>query len=369
MNSYISAIGTSTPKTKINQMEIAHFMADIFQMDDQERKKQEALYRASGIHSRYTALEDFAKSRGEFEFLPNNETMEPFPGVRDRMKLFRKEALDLSQKAIINCISTRPELRKDQITHLITVSCTGLYAPGLDIELVESLGLNNHIKRTGINYMGCYAAITAIRMADSICQADPQAVVLILCVELCTIHFQKEKDEDNILANALFSDGAGAVLMQSNPAPPISLKMENSYCDLAPEGKQDMVWGIGDLGFEMKLSTYVPEIIRSGISCLASNLLKSLSLKVEDIDFYAIHPGGKKILDVIEEELNICRKNNQPSREVLRDFGNMSSPTILFILKNIWNQLSDSDHEKTILSFAFGPGLTLESMLLRVKCK
>jgi len=241
-----------------------------------------------------------------------------------------------------------------------------MYAPGLDIDLVKSLNLSSSVNRLCINFMGCYAAFNAIKLADSFCAADPKAKVLIVCTELCSIHFQKEFTEDNLLANALFADGAAALLIEGEPRRGVNLKPVSFFCDLAPEGEQDMAWTVGDLGFEMKLSAYVPEIIKNGIAKLTSNLLAQISQQLTDVSYYAIHPGGKKILEVIEQELDLSKADNRAAYEVLKNYGNMSSPTVLFVLNEISKNLTNTDDGKKILSFAFGPGLTLESMVLEI---
>jgi predicted naringenin-chalcone synthase len=215
--------------------------------------------------------------------------------------------------------------------------------------------------------MGCYAAFNALKLADQFCQNNEKAKVLIVCIELCSIHFQKHDDEDTLLANALFGDGAAAVLVEST-FENVGLSLEHFHCDIVPSGKNDMAWQISDFGFEMKLSTYVPEIIKGGIHSLTQSLLGQLGMAREDIDLFAIHPGGKRILQVIEEELDMSKEDNQFAYDVLREYGNMSSPTVLFVLRQLMDSLSEKDQDKHILSFAFGPGLTLESMLLKVKC-
>ncbi|MEQ9412403.1 MAG: type III polyketide synthase, partial [Cyclobacteriaceae bacterium] len=259
------------------------------------------------------------------------------------------------------------DLNKKEITHLIVVSCTGMFAPGLDLSLVDELQLSSTIQRTSINFMGCYAAFNAIRVADSFCAQNSTAKVLIVCTELCSIHFQKENTEDNKLANALFADGSAALLIESSPRKNKSLKIGKSFCDIAPDGADDMAWSIGDFGFEMKLSNYVPEVIRQGIKSLTASLLTSNHIKKSDIDYYAIHPGGKKILETVEDELGLKKSDNRFSYSVMKKYGNMSSPTVLFVLQEIYQQLSVQDHNKKILSFGFGPGLTLESLILSVE--
>jgi predicted naringenin-chalcone synthase len=242
-----------------------------------------------------------------------------------------------------------------------------MYAPGLDIEMIHALGLRTTVKRTAITFMGCYAAFNALKVADAFCKSERDAKVLIVCAELCSLHFQQEPTEDNLLANALFADGAAAVLVENNPAQGLKLKLSSFHNDLAPEGASDMAWSIGNLGFEMKLSAYVPGIIKQGIARLTRDLLEKISANLNDIKHFAIHPGGRKILEVIEQELGITQANNAAAYHVLKNYGNMSSPTILFVLAEIIRNLSASNKNERILSFAFGPGLTLESMILEIE--
>src|SRR5690606_14820474 len=179
---------------------------------------------------------------------------EPFPTVQKRMEVYRKHALDLSEEAVRNCLDQVSDTSLQSLTHLITVSCTGMYAPGLDIELVERLGLASTVQRTAVNFMGCYAAFNAIKLADAICRSSPDAKVLLVCTEICTIHFQKYTDPDHLVSNALFGDGAAAVIMQGQPQDGVNLELDSFHCELAPAGKQEMAWHIGDTGFEMTLS-------------------------------------------------------------------------------------------------------------------
>jgi alpha-pyrone synthase len=355
MNNYITSIETAVPKYKISQKEVLKFMTQANGLDSTEAHTLEVLYRASGINTRYSIISDYSKEDG-FTFFSDNRSLEPVPGTEERLKLFRKEAVQLSAVAASKCLK-KVSIKTEQITHLITVSCTGIHAPGLDIDLVYELGLKTDVERLGINFMGCYAAFNAIKMADAICSSG-KAKVLIVCTELCTLHFQKGKDEDNLLANALFGDGSAAILMESKTTATKYLKTASFNCDLLPNGIQEMAWNVGAFGFEMKLSTYVPDIIAEGINKLLSNLPKSF-------DFYAVHPGGKKILTVIEKSLGITKDDNLWAHDILRSYGNMSSPTILFVLKRIFDQLDKKDNNKEILSLAFGPGLTLESMVLK----
>ncbi|MBX0291463.1 type III polyketide synthase [Hymenobacter sp. HSC-4F20] len=367
MSSYLCAIGTANPPHRIPQLQIADFMASALQLDPAGTRKLRALYRVSGIGQRYTVLPDYGRATGSFEFFPNTVGLEPFPSVGQRMAEYRRHALPLSVQAVQGCLQQLPEVSVTSITHLITVSCTGMYAPGLDIELVAALGLPSHVQRTCVNFMGCYAAVNALKLADAFCRATPEARVLVVCTELCTLHFQKSTEEDHLVSNALFGDGSAAVLVQGRPREQgPSLALTAFHCGLEPDGHADMAWHISNFGFEMTLSSYVPRMIQQGIGRLTATLLAELPVELADIRAFAIHPGGRKILESIEQALGLTTHDNRFAYQVLRDYGNMSSATVLFVLQELLHTLTAADAGAPVLSFAFGPGLTLEAMLLTV---
>lgn len=368
MNAYISNIYTANPETRISQKEIAGFMNNIYQFRNGEKVRLDALYRASGIKYRYSVLKDFIREKDHFTFFPNATGSVSFPSTQSRMEVYQKEAIKIASQAGNKCLDSILDSR-EEITHLITTSCTGFYAPGIDIDLIHSLGLSHNVHRTAINYMGCYAAISALKNAASIAKSDPKAKVLVVSVELCSIHFQDRVNDDFLLANALFGDGAAALVVSGEQLKKsdFSISATNFHCNILPDGKKDMAWSIGNLGFEMKLSTYVPDIIKSDIGKMVDSISDENEIQREDLVYYAIHPGGKKILKVIEDELNITQEENRFAHHVLANYGNMSSPTVLYVLKEIFDQLSPADHGKKILSLAFGPGLTVESALLDIE--
>ena len=368
MPSYLGAIGTANPVHRIAQPQIADFMAQALAFGDNDTRKLRALYRVSGIEHRFSVVPDYGRANGEYTFFPNTPTLEPFPSVGQRMALYRREALPLATEAVRDCLRQVPGVVPSSITHLVTVSCTGMYAPGLDIELVQALGLRPDVRRTCVNFMGCYAAVNAVKLADAFCLADVTARVLIVSVELCTIHFQKSPEEDHLISNALFGDGAAACLVQAKPLPDgaPSLALQAFHCGLEPDGHDDMAWHINDFGFEMTLSSYVPKLIQRGIRNLTEGLLQSLPVELADIRHFAIHPGGRKILETIEAELGLTRDDNRHAYRVLRDYGNMSSATVLFVLRDVLAHATPAEHGAPVLSFAFGPGLTMEAMLLEI---
>jgi alpha-pyrone synthase len=362
--SYITAISTANPPNKILQSQIAAFMVNAMQLNAHDSRKLQVVFKASGIETRYSVLEDY-KRLHDFNFYANSVDLSPFPSTKKRASAFQEHAVPLSTEAAANALQ-QSGLSAHNITHLITVSCTGMYAPGLDIDLVDSLKLNTHVQRTSINFMGCYAAFNALKVAEAFCKSEPLAKVLIVCTELCSLHFQRENSDDNLIANALFADGSAAVIVEAVPRVSKTIQIAAHHSELARQGNSDMAWSIGDQGFEMKLSTYVPDIIRQGIKELTTSLLSKLSISLKEIQHFAIHPGGKKIIEAIEEKLGLTKEQNQWAYHVLKHYGNMSSPTVLFVLKEIFDRLTRENDKENILSFAFGPGLTLESMLFTV---
>ena len=367
MQTKITAIGIANPSYKQNQQDIAEYIAEGFSLKPARKKLLKTIYQGSGIETRYSVINDICKLPGEFEFFPNNPT-EKFPSTGHRMRLYKAQALPLALAAIEDCLRNLQSFDKKNITHLITISCTGMYAPGIDIEIVQTLGLNPATKRASINFMGCYGAFNGLKIADAYCQADPSANVLVVCVELCSIHFQNNFSTENIVSNAIFADGAAAVLLQGCSSHSKHLSIDAFHCDLVLQTSQEMAWNIGDNGFDIVLSAYIPDLIKFGIASFTKKLLEQSNYSIQDIDYFAIHPGGMKILQACEEALKISVEDNRYSYDVLRNFGNMSSATVLFILKNILDSLTVTDNHKNIFSCAFGPGLTLESMLLKTHC-
>lgn len=366
MTSSIIAIGTAVPKNQIPQSQVVEFMAKAHGMTGKYLTRLRALYRATGIQNRYSAIADYATDKlSDRHFYPEDDGLEPFPTTKERSDFYKQEAIMLSVASVNNCLANS-SVKADEITHLITISCTGMYAPGLDIDLVNALGLRKNTERTCINFMGCYAAFVGIKSATAFCAANPEAKVLVVATELCTLHFQKNNDEETLIANAIFGDGSAALLIQNDDGNDSRLKLKPIafHNELFSEGASEMAWNIGNQGFEMKLSAYVPVLIEKGIGELVDRLKKKVS--IEEVEHYAFHPGGKRILEVIEQELKLEKADDWAGRAVLKEYGNMSSPTVLFVLKTLLDSLSKDQQGEKVLSLAFGPGLTIESMLLEI---
>ena len=338
-------------------------MQQVYAMNEVEKRKLRFLYHQSAIETRYSALPDYSLSANEWQFYPASENLEPFPDLELRMEWYNKTAPSLSINAVEKCIDQK--INKDEITHLITVSCTGMSAPGLDLQIMEMMNLPKNIFRTSVNFMGCYAAIHGMKLADAFCKNDKTAKVLIVCTELCTLHFQKKITADNIASGLLFGDGSAAILITHDENNLQGLRIKNFYSEVGFNGKEHMSWELSSSGFLMKLSGYVPELIEQDFGCLLQNALQNANMKEEDISHWCIHPGGKRILSSIEKCTSISNDDLQYSYRVLNDYGNMSSPTILFVLKEIMNTLDNKKEKETnIFGAAFGPGLTMETFIL-----
>ena len=338
-------------------------MQNVYAMDEVGKRKLKFLYHQSAIETRYSVLPDYSLDANEWQFYPASENLEPFPGLELRMKWYHKTASPLSVNAIEKCIDQK--INKNEITHLITVSCTGMSAPGLDLQIMEIMDLPKNIFRTSVNFMGCYAAIHAMKLADAFCKNDSTSKVMIVCTELCTLHFQKETTADNIASGLLFGDGSAAILITHDDNKLQGLNIKSFYSEVGFNGKDHMIWQLSSSGFLMKLSGYVPELIEQDFNQILQNALQNANLDEDDISHWCIHPGGKRILSSIEKCTSLSANDLHYSYRVLNDYGNMSSPTILFVLKEMIDSLQRKKEKRTnIFGAAFGPGLTMETFIL-----
>lgn len=337
-------------------------MQRIYAFNEADKRKLRYLYQQSNIDVRYSVISDYSRPLPEWKFYPQTENLEPFPSLEQRMVYYQRYAAPLSVDAIRTCLEGK--IKGKEVSHLITVSCTGMSAPGLDLQVMELLDLPKNIYRTSINFMGCYAAIHALKIADAICNTSPNARVLIVCTELCTLHFQREATIDNIASSLLFGDGSAAVLVTSDEHKSAGLHLTNFYSEVIPKGKKDMAWELSSSGFLMTLSGYVPELIQEDFEPLVQRSLQSTSTTFDSITHWCVHPGGKKILEAIHKSLQFKNGELNDSYDVLRRYGNMSSPTILFVLKEMMDRFR---HENTksasVYGAAFGPGLTMETFV------
>jgi alkylresorcinol/alkylpyrone synthase len=359
--SKITSIATGNPAYAHSQDNLFAFADAVYSRDAIESRKLKFVYHQSGIDKRFSVLEDFSLPAAKRSFFPDSPDLEPFPDLEKRMRTFHDNAAGLSVKTIKECIEGK--IKESEITHLITVSCTGMSAPGLDLQIMEAMDLSPGLQRTSVNFMGCYAAIHGLKMAHAICTTYPGANVIVVCTELCTLHFQKDITHNNIMSSLLFSDGCGAMLVQ-NDIKQKGFNLQHFFSQVSFKGKSDMSWELSGKGFLMTLTGYVPELIKEDFDMLVSKALASAGKTKNDITHWCMHPGGKKILQVIEESMQLLPGKLQHSYDVLRNFGNMSSASIVFVLENILNELrQNNDSTAQVFGAAFGPGLTMETFL------
>lgn len=371
MSVFLHAIETAVPPHAYPQSVIRDVLKAQPELDRLGQRIIGTIFNASGIEQRHSAIGEFKRgpdeAAGVFYDPATRRMLKPGTGARNEFYIV--EASKLFVQAAKQVMAASPSIQPADITHVVTVSCTGFFAPGPDYAVVRALGLRPDVQRFHVGFMGCYAAFPALKMAKAFCEADKDAVVLVVSAELCTLHMHASNDPDTLIASSVFADGAAAALVSArrpSPGTPV-LRMDHFETTLTPAGvgEADMAWTIGDLGYDMVLSTYVPSIIETHISgALVPLLAREAGLADaahRDIEHWAIHPGGRSILDKVESALNLTPEQLHPSREVLREYGNMSSATVMFILHSLLH--SAHDHER-VCAMAFGPGLTVESGLL-----
>jgi len=369
----VRSVETAVPPIALRQSDVRDLFASQPGISRLGNRLISAVYNASAIQTRHTVISEFEPSARTGESGPvffdatTGEILTPSTGTRNDVYVEQSPPLFLTAAA--RAVEATRGVEAADITHVVTVSCTGFYAPGPDYAIVRGLGLKPSTQRYHLGFMGCYGAFPALRAARDFCRADPAAVVLVVCVELCSIHLRSSNDPDTILASSVFSDGAAAVVVSARPAEAgeTVLDLDAFETVLTPVGESDMAWTIGDAGFEMTLSNYVPRIIEQHI-CRALAPLLAADPELADrayaqIPHWAIHPGGRSILDKVQRTLVLSDGQLEPSREVLREYGNMSSATVLFVLQRILHKASTDDTER-VCAMAFGPGLTVETALL-----
>tara|TARA_R110002096_G_scaffold119826_1_gene259634 strand:+ start:1573 stop:2523 length:951 start_codon:yes stop_codon:yes gene_type:complete len=288
---------------------------------------------------------------------------EPSTGERNAIYVdeVKKLVPELARRTLANC----PGVSASEISHVVTVSCTGFFNPGPDLLVIDALDLPSTVQRFQLGFMGCYGAFPALKMAEQFCAADPSAVVMVVCIELCSIHMQAREDLDSIVANSVFADGAAAAIVSSTPPAEGArgFSISRFASSLVREGANDMAWDIGDHGFNIVLSKYVSRIIGDGIKNIIDEVFSESGMSPDDIRKWAIHPGGRAILDRVEKSLGLQPEQVVASRATLSKYGNMSSATILFVLNEIIMNLDTKDGE-SVCAMAFGPGLTIETAFL-----
>lgn len=374
----LRSLQTIIPDVPLEQNAVRDVFAGQPEISRLARRLVSASFNGAGVETRHTVIAelDLDTEAPTQNFYDRESGALLTPSTKERNETYVREAGRLFVEAARGAVDADPDITASDITHVVTVSCTGFHAPGPDYAIVRGLGLSDSVQRYHLGFMGCYAAMPALRAAAQFCQADPAAVVLVASVELCTLHLRSSDDPDTIIASSLFSDGAAAALVTARTfeTPLSAFSLDGFHTAIVPDGERDMAWTIGDSGFEMVLSTAVPQLIGENIEQALSPLWASDdALRAafdderigEEVQHWAIHPGGRSILDRVQDRLRLSDAQLHPAREVLRTCGNMSSATVLFVLQRILAESGARDGDR-ITAMAFGPGLTAESALLTV---
>jgi len=367
MNFEILGMGTALPTTVFDQEEALFIARSLCCRTKEHETWLPLMYQGTGIEKRHMVLsrplvEDViggTRTSGSI-FLPTGDLEDRGPTTGQRMQAYQEEA------PLLAVAAARKAVRESGIvpaafTHIVTVSCTGFNAPGVDSVLIRDLGLSPHIQRTHVGFMGCHGALNGLRVARAFAGSDPQARVLMVAVELCSVHYHYGWDPGRMIANAIFADGAAAVVgvpaaddVQSD----WQVAASGSY--IFPDTADAMTWTIGDHGFVMTLSKRVPGLISRHLRPWVEQWLAGLGRSMDDIASWAIHPGGPRILAAAQEALGLPAERTREAERTFAEHGNMSSPTVLFIL----DAMRRSQAPRPCVAMGFGPGLAVEATLL-----
>lgn len=353
----VCSIGSAVPEqslTRDESLEVAKLMAP-----ETKHKTLSKIFCGTGVKKRHSVL----LKKGEAEdaavdydllYTPDN-VGDPGPTTMERMQVYQDRAHPLAETAVGRALEGST-IRIDDITHLVMVTCSGFFAPGVDIALMKSMGLPHDLERVQVGFMGCQGALNGLRVANGLAGTRSDACVLLCAVELCSVHFHYGWQVDRAVANALFADGSAALVGQSDGS---GWKVRANGACLVPESEGAMSWRIGDHGFEMGLSSALPRIIEANLRPWLADWLNQHGLTIDDVATWAVHPGGPSIVRSVQKGLGLADDALDVSLGVLQELGNMSSPTILFILE----RLLAADAELPCVGLAFGPGLSVEAVL------
>jgi predicted naringenin-chalcone synthase len=364
MSVELLGIATARPAGTMTQQQALELNVASSALSPRRASLLERLYRRSTVRQRASVLIDASREDAALDGLaryypPATGGHGHGPTISERMRCYEREALPLALKAAEQAID-RAGVARSEIAQIVTVSCTGFAAPGLDTRLIRQLDLRPTVGRSAIGFMGCHGAINGLRVASALASASPGSNVLLCAVELCTLHFHYGWDGGKTVANTLFADGAAAVILRKGPSRRGSWRLRATGSCLLPDSTEDMGWRIGDHGFEMTLSSRVPAIIREQLHDWICGWLATHDLAPQDIGCWAIHPGGPRVIDAVEQTLGLSPQETVASRDVLAEHGNMSSPTVFFILR----RLAEQEAPRPCVMLAFGPGLVVEAALL-----
>jgi len=364
MSLAILGLGTAVPGAPVSQQRAAQVAERLFPNTSERARVLSLLYRWTRVASRHSVLADGSDDQpGSYQnFFPAwSEEGDGGPTTDQRMRLYEEHAAPLAIEASRSALD-EAAIEPGSLTHVVTVSCSGFSAPGVDIALIKQLGLASDVARSHIGFMGCHGALNGLRVARSFVEANPEARVLLCAVELCTLHAHYGWDPEQIVANAIFSDGAAALVgTGAAGCQADTWQVVASGSQIIADSEEAMTWRVRDHGFAMTLSARVPDLIREHLRPWLEAWLARHSLSIASVGSWAIHPGGPRILAGVGSAAGLDSDALAPSYEILERYGNMSSPTILFLFET----LRRAGATRPIVALGFGPGLAIEAAIIR----
>ncbi len=357
MSVCIQGIGLALPANWIRQADAAELTSHFSTRGDDGLRMLKALFRKTGIRKRHSVLLECPEESVRQSFFPAALNGERGPGTAERMAQYEAHiggiAFESAQQALYES-----RVEADTITHLVTASCSGFSAPGMDCELISRLNMSKDVRRVHIGFMGCHAALNALAVAGAFCEADHRAHVLVCCAELCSLHMQYGWERNWVMGNSLFADGAASAIVSSQDgSDSTQWKIRATGSAILDNTRDAIQWRIGNNGFEMHLSPDVPNLVKTHLRKYLENFLHEHDLRLEDIKSWAIHPGGPKVIQSVQESIQLHDADIAVSQGVLADCGNMSSPTLLFIMR----RLMDQNAPRPCVALGFGPGMAIEA--------
>jgi len=352
MKTFILALATALPQYQVEQTRLAQKIIQNLELDKRSAQYVENLYNKTKITRRFI-IHDLEND----EFF-NKDFMKKIPTTQERNEIYIKKAPQLAKAAALKAMQNS-NINPENITHVISVSCTGMMAPGIEFILAQELGLPNTVQRIGINFMGCFGAFRGLAVANAIAAQNPKHRILVVCTEICSLHMQITGRPEVLIGNALFADGAAAVVVGAEPTEnetPIYEIIKAGSCALQ-NTQNKMTWTVSDTGFVMTLDKDIPALIEQNAQKILADFLQTDEFNNFN---WAIHPGGKSIIEAIERSCKLEQEKSLASWKVLNDYGNMSSATFLFVLE----QMAKKQNDKTTVGVGFGPGLSMETILL-----
>jgi len=363
MSLNIFGVAAFQPGFRIDQKDAAEFARPLCCISEKQERTLSALYARTRIRKRSSVLLEESKGSRNYDFFyVPQDAEDPGPATSARMEKYEKFAGKMAVSVCRQALE-RADLRAEEITHLVTVTCTGFYAPGFDFQIVRDLGLPDSVQRTQVGFMGCQAVLNALRVARALADSDKRAHILICSVELCSLHFQYGWNPDRVVSNALFADGAGAIVGAGEEVAGSGRdhwRVKGTGSKLLPDSDDAMTWRIGDNGFAMTLSARIPELIQRLLPGWIDSWLARFNLSKSSVASWAVHPGGTRILRAVEKALDISEASTAISRQVLTEHGNMSSATMIYILE----KMVAEGAPRPCVALGFGPGLTVEGVLI-----